>query len=145
MTLTASQTVSAGPARLALQRLTFSDPAVTTERGLFVHLDDLAHLRGRAGEVTFGAGGIARFNTFMNLFNLRLWAGQCALDGLWLWLAGEGRFGLRVWHVIGADMAEETLLEEVIDLSPEGIAIDLFRRLGCTAARRDHVPPHRFR
>lgn len=134
MTPTAPQTAPEAASRLVLQRLTLPDRAITTERGLFVHLDDLAHLCMDDGEIAFGAGGTAWFTTYMNLFNLRLWSGRCRLDGLWLRLAGAGRFGLRIWQVTGADLSEQTLVEEIVTLSAEGIAIDLSAALSAPRA-----------
>lgn len=118
-------TASLAASQVILQRLTLPDPAITTERDLFVQLEGLAHLRMDEAEIVFGAGGAAAFTTYMNLFNLRLWSDRCHLDGLRLRLTGEGRFGLRIWHVVSADLSEETLVEEVIDLSPDGIVTDL--------------------
>ncbi len=111
--------------RLVLQRLSLPDPAISTERTLFVHLEHLAHLRMAEGEIVFGTGGTAWFTTYMNLLNLRLWENHCQIDGLWLRLKGQGRFGLRVWQVTSASLKETTLVEEVIDLSETGAEIDL--------------------
>jgi len=115
----------AAPARLALQRLAFPDPAITTERDLFVHLDGTVQLGMEAGNIGFGDGGTAWFTTYMNLFNLRLWHSRCQLDGLWLRLEGRGRFGLRIWQITGSSLASEVLCEEMIELSEAGVEIDL--------------------
>ena len=125
MTATPPPKEPAAADRIAVQRLIFSDPGIATEPALFAHLDGLAQLSRTAGEIAFGPGGRAGFASYMNLFNLRLWHEQARLDGLWLRLEGAGRFGLRIWQSTGLQNSDETLVEEVIDLSPEGAEIDL--------------------
>ncbi|MBM1222475.1 glycosyl transferase [Ponticoccus sp. SC2-23] len=125
MNPTAFQTAPAGAAQLVLQRIVLPDFAVTTETGLFVHLQDAAHLAEEHRAIAFAEGGMAWFTTYGNLFNLRLWGQAAMLDGLWLRLAGEGRVGLKIWHVTGVDFTEHTLFEDVIDLSADGVAVDL--------------------
>ena len=122
-----SLTVPASDAdpRLVLQRLAFPDPEITTEDALFAALDGPAHLRLETGEIVFGPGGTAFFDTYMNLFNLRLWHEQAGVDRLWLRLEGTGRVGLRIWQATGTQAAARTLFEDLIDLSADGVEIDL--------------------
>jgi len=114
-----------GKKHLVLQRIILPDFAVTTETGLFVHLQDAAHLAEERRAIAFAQGGMAWFTTYGNLFNLRLWDQAATLDGLWLRLAGEGRVGLKIWQVTGSDLAEHTVFEDVIELTAAGEAVDL--------------------
>lgn len=127
----------AAEARITLQRLTLPDPAICTETDLYVHLEEGAFLRLGADEIAFLTGGRAWFDTYMNMLSLASWGRHCRLSGLWLRLAGEGRFHLKIWRTLRADMQGETLLEDLVDLSPEGTVIDLGARLGAWLAEGD--------
>lgn len=110
---------------ITLQRLSLPDPAICTETDLYTRLNDMAFLRIDAGEVVFLPGGRAAFDTYMNLFNLGVWTRACTLGGLILDLRGTGQFHLRVWRALREEDNGQTLVEDVITLTPEGNRFDL--------------------
>lgn len=112
-------------APLTLQRLILPDPAICTETDLYATLNDLAFLRLTQAEIVFLPGGQASFDTYMNLFNLGVWARAASLPGLTLRLRGEGRCHLRLWRQTRPQDAGQALIEDIITLSPGGVTFDI--------------------
>ena len=114
--------------RILLQNLVLPDPAICDEDEIYVRRDPQVALDLDAGELRFSEGGTARFDTYMNLFNLGVWSRSCRIQGLGVRLLGEGRMILRITRK-GADETE-TLIEQIVDLSDGGIEVDLSAVLG---------------
>ena len=129
---TASKTISRSPAGTGqasasqppettlLQPFVWPDPAICSERDLFVRLHGIAGLSQAAGMVDFDAGAHIQFDTYFNLFNLGKWRGHCGLDDLGLQLRGEGRIEVTVFLTFPR-RSWVRLVNEVIELDPEQV------------------------
>lgn len=113
------------PTQLTLQRLILPDLSICTEFDLYVRQEGAVSINLQESSLVFGVGGIAQFNTYINLFNLGNWQRHCLLPGLALHLAGEGRFQLRIWRTRDDLLARELCHQEKITLQPRGQAVDL--------------------
>lgn len=96
--------------RIILQNLALPEPGVGAEETLYLRGHDALRQEGQT--LLFEAGGIAGFETWVNLFNLANWQAHCTLDGLWLRLVGAGRLSVEL-RDFGT---EQSLFREVIDL-----------------------------
>ena len=106
---------------ITLQRLILPDPVICTEEALYVRTSGPANLRLQSGDVTLQPGGMVRFDTYMNLFNLGTWSTHCQLDGLALTLTGTGHVALQVTRLTDDVMAPQTLLETDVDLEADTV------------------------
>ncbi|MCP1167004.1 glycosyl transferase [Limimaricola sp. ASW11-118] len=122
---------------ILLQTLVMPDPAICGEADLYVHRDTGVALELESGALRFAEGGTALFGTYMNLFNLGVWSRACALGGLAVRLSGEGRVAAQITREKALHDAE-ILAETMIDLSPDGVTLDLFHALGGDA---EGLPP----
>lgn len=116
--------------RITLHQLALPDPAITDQTGLFVRLTGAAALAGPEAGLSFGPGGAAAFDGYMNVFSLGTWAGQTAMTGLGLRLAGTGRLSAALTHASSPGAAPQRLWQADIALAPEGIETPL----------TDHLP-----
>lgn len=82
-----------------LQSLLWPEPGLVTERDLFFRLDGPVGFSMSKQWLEFQPGGIARFDTYGNLFNCGKWHKYCGLTQLALELEGKGRFELTVWLI----------------------------------------------
>lgn len=112
-------TPTPAPGLHTLQSLMWPEPGICTERDLYVRLEGPAGLdTGPAGtEVLFAAGGIARFDTWFNLFSFGKWHDRCGLTDLHLTLSGEGRLAVSVVVAL-AERSWERVLSQVVTLAP---------------------------
>lgn len=109
--------------RVLLQNLVLPDPEICDEDEIYVRRGPRVALDLEAGELRFSDGGTAWFDTYMNLFNLGVWSRSCRIEGLGLQLRGEGRVAVRITRK-GTDETE-TLVDRVLDLSDDGVGVDL--------------------
>lgn len=107
-------------AKAPLQSLLWPDPALCTERELYVGLEGAAVLSMPEREIRFAPGGSASFATYANLFNVGKWHKYCGLDQLSLDLTGTGTFELVVFHAY-PDHSWTRLINDVITLK-NGVA-----------------------
>lgn len=98
-----------------LQSLIWPEAGLSTERELYVKLDQGAALSMSKQEITFATGGFADFGTAMNLFNIGKWHKYCGIDDLSLGLVGQGQFELIVFYAF-PDRSWDRLINEVITL-----------------------------
>ena len=117
---------------ILLQSLSFPDPAICTEARLYLHRNNGVDLALDREAFIFGDGGMAEFDTYMNLFNLGTWTRAARLCGLDLRLAGTGEVAVRVQRAPSVE-GREILFEERVTLSPEGITIALAPLLAAEA------------
>ncbi len=99
-----------------LQSLIWPEAGLSTERDLYVKLEEGAALSMPDRELRFAAGGFADFGTAMNLFNIGKWHKYCGLEDLSLELLGEGTFELVVMHAY-PDHSWTRLINEIITLA----------------------------
>lgn len=112
-----------------IQSLLWPELGVSTEQEMYVRLSGPAGISISRRRLEMASGGIAQFNTAMNLFNYRKWVRHCMLQTLGLQLVGEGRFEVVVFQV-SPDKSWERLYEEVETLPRGGrLQIDLTDRL----------------
>lgn len=131
-----SGAAEAATGRMVLQRLTLPDPAISDQTRIFVGLDAATAANNSVNNATnnatdsatekihFRPGGTATFDTYMTLFNLGTWAGQCHLEGLRLELRGTGQFALNIHHVLSEDETH-TLHDGPITLTAGGVDLDI--------------------
>lgn len=100
-----------------LQSLIWPEAGLSTERDLYVRLDQGAALSMPDQEIRFAAGGFADFGTAMNLFNIGKWHKYCGLEDLSLELEGPGQFELVVFHAF-PDHSWTRMINDVITLEP---------------------------
>lgn len=79
-----------------LQSLIFPEKGICTERELYFNLEGPAYASSDQHIIQFDRGGLARFNTYFNLFNISKWRTHCDLKDLRLSLEGEGDFGISI-------------------------------------------------
>lgn len=103
-----------------LQSLIFPDPALSTERDIYMRLEGGAALSMPGRELRFAPGGFANFATYANLFNIGKWHKYCGIDQLSLHLTGAGTFELVVFHAY-PDHSWTRLVNDVITLE-DGVA-----------------------
>lgn len=132
-----SQVLTSRPAAQAdalttLQRLSWPEQGICTEGQLYMRLEEHAAFSDSRGEISFPRNGVARFNTWFNLFNLGKWVEHCGLKSLWLALEGEGCFELTV--VMTSPVRSWERLDDIVILT-EGVPchVDL------TEMMADHV------
>lgn len=101
-----------------LQTMARPDPAICSEQTMFVRLKGQIHQSLQTGDIRFGAGAIAEFDTYFNLFNIGKWTTHCDLQDIGLQLTGEGRIELTI-HIAYADRTWVRLVDEVITLDPD--------------------------
>lgn len=105
-----------------LQSLIWPDPALCTERDLYVRLKDGAALSmphsSPERAIRFIPGGHADFATYANLFNVGKWHKYCGLDQLSLHLSGSGTFELVVFHAY-PDHSRTRLVNDVVTLTKD--------------------------
>ncbi|RVV97620.1 glycosyltransferase [Mesobaculum littorinae] len=101
-----------------LQSLIWPEAGLSSERDLYVKLEDAAGLSMPGQEIRFGLGGLADFGTSMNLFNIGKWHKYCGIEDLSLELLGEGQFELVVFHAF-PEHSWTRLVNEVITLSAD--------------------------
>lgn len=115
-----------------LQNLTFPDPEICTSVPLFAAFNERAVLEMKGRRITFLPKGEAIFDRYFNILNLGTWTRACRLDGLWLRLAGAGRFALEIWRV--PELGErDVLYQELVTLEEAGTDIDLGHVVGSGA------------
>ncbi len=102
-----------------IQSMLWPDPAFSTERDLYMRLNDGAALSMPRKEICFVSGSFASFATYANLFNVGKWHKYCGLEQLSLHLIGAGRFELVVFHAI-PEHSFTRLVNDVITLK-EGV------------------------
>ncbi len=112
-------------AYVTLQRLLLPEPQICREFDLYVHTDPGAIVDMARSEIVFADAGRARFDTYMNLFNLTNWTRGCALTGLALSLQGEGRFVLRLTRTGAQPDVTDVLIHTVVTLTGESAIFDL--------------------
>lgn len=101
-----------------LQSLLWPEPGLVTERDLFFRLDGPVGFSMSKQWLEFQPGGIARFDTYGNLFNCGKWHKYCGLTQLALELEGKGRFELTVW-LIQPERSWDRVVNDVITLTPD--------------------------
>ena len=104
------------PGFTTLQGLIWPEPGVCTERDLYMRLQGPAGLSNSRREIRFAASGRGVFDTWFNLFNLGKWHRHCALENLFLMLAGQGVFQVTVFMAFANHSWER--LDEIITLTP---------------------------
>jgi len=117
---------AADPAALhTLQGLLWPEQGICTERDLYVRLEGAAGFSEDGPRIDFAPGGVARFDTWCNLFNIGKWVNHCGLDDIRLTLRGAGRFEIAVVFAI-PERSWERLANRVITLE-EGapLTVDL--------------------
>lgn len=106
---------AADPPLHLLQGLIWPEQGICTERDLYVRLEGPAGFSEDGPRIDFAPGGVARFDTWCNLFNIGKWVRHCGLGDIRLALRGAGRFELAVTFAI-PDRSWERLANRVITL-----------------------------
>ena len=101
---------------ITLQNLIFPEQGICTEGAMFFHANGAVTFEERAAEIAITDGAVALFDSYFNAFSIGKWHAACALDGLWLGVAGRGRVEVKVFHAI-PDRSWEMLATEVVSLS----------------------------
>lgn len=102
-----------------LQELIWPEQGICTERTLYMRLDRAAGFDEDSRCLQFAAGGLAKFDTYFNMFPIGKWVKHCALENLSLALSGTGQFELVVRIAI-PDRSGETLASRIVTLSDAG-------------------------
>lgn len=106
---------ASAPQYTSLQGLVWPEQGICTERELYVRLHHGVGLAESKGELVFGTGGVAQFNTYFNLFNFGKWQKYCDLSDIHLALTGKGRFEVTAFAAFEG-RSWERVLNEVTDL-----------------------------
>lgn len=104
---------------LTLQRLALPDPDVAADPQLYLVPEAGLDVAGTI--LHLASGAVAQFGTWANLLNLTNWQNHCALDGLYLQLAGQGRLALQL-RDFGT---EQCLYKAEVNLTDGPATIDL--------------------
>ncbi len=111
---------------IILQQITCPEADIPTDEQLYLHTSGDVALTPDG--LHYSAGASARFDTYVNLFNLGNWTHFCHLDGLHLHLTGHGQFTLHVWLHDGT--TDTTLVDQQITLTSDGFCIDIDHQRG---------------
>lgn len=100
-----------------IQSLIWPEDEICGQQELYARLSGGAVMFPKTREIRFDAGGGARFDTAMNLFNLGTWQSHCSLEDLWVELEGQGGFEASLWYLCGTK-APARLIREELELYP---------------------------
>lgn len=107
-----------------LQAMAWPDPALCTERDLYMRLHGPCGLSYEARRVSFETAGHLQFDTYFNVFNIGKWASHCDLEHIALQLAGTGRVELTVFFA-QPEVSWSRVVSEVITLEEGGAQVDI--------------------
>nr|WP_011116733.1 glycosyltransferase [Ruegeria sp. PR1b]AAN05127.1 RB106 [Ruegeria sp. PR1b] len=103
---------------ITLQSFLTPDPEICSEQALYAHLKGAAVYSQSRQSYMMERGGEVRLDTYVNLFSLDTWARGCQLDGLCAEIYGQGRLGVRVYHM-REGRSTERVFSDVLTLTPE--------------------------
>ncbi|MGX9357562.1 glycosyltransferase family 2 protein [Roseobacteraceae bacterium S113] len=106
------------PETTRLQPMAWPEPALCSERTLFMRLHGRAAHSQSTGEIAFQRDAHVQFDTYFNVFNIGKWHTHCGLTDLGLQLRGTGQIELTIWITYG-DRSWGRLVNEVVTLEPQ--------------------------
>lgn len=101
-----------------LQPFVWPDINITSERDLYVRLDQKSAISFTESHIHFLQGALVRLDTYFNLFNLGKWITHCDLNELSLRLEGMGKIEVVVF-VVRQGQSWLRLVNEVITLESD--------------------------
>ena len=99
-----------------LQSLMWPTKSISTERDLYVHCEGPVGYAAGSNILHFAAGGVARMDTYFNLFNIGKWSEHADLANIQLTIKAKGTFALSVVLIIKG-RSGECVLSDVVKLS----------------------------
>lgn len=99
----------------AIQPALWPEVGISTEFLPYMKLSGATGMSLDRGGIDFGTGGSVSMDGYFNLFNLGKWRSLCGDLPIELWLKGQGRFQLTIWHA-AQDRSWDRLFSEVVVL-----------------------------
>ncbi|MBR9650095.1 hypothetical protein [Thalassovita aquimarina] len=103
---------------MLLQTLAWPEPALCSERALYLRTNGPAGVSLSTHRIHFRQGAHIQFDTYFNIFNIGKWHSHCGLDDVGLQLLGTGQVELSVF-IAYPNRSWGRLIDEVITLSPD--------------------------